>query len=225
VIDTTHRVQTPEGVELILTVAGPAPRALAWAIDFALSSVIVIAAGVLLRVLGNLGNGVVLLIMFLTLWFYSVAFEVLSRGRTPGKQIMLLQVVHEDGTPVRWPASVVRNFLRAVDFLPVGYLVGLTTMCIDPGFRRLGDLAAGTLVIHSGPPAARAVVPDVAPLPPSIALTLEEQRAVIAFAERAGRLTGERAQELAAIPEPLVAGGEPRHMLERIAAWLVGRST
>jgi uncharacterized RDD family membrane protein YckC len=224
VIDTTHRVQTPEGVELILTVAGPAPRALAWAIDFALRTVIFVAAALVLSVLGNVGIGMLMLIAFVTTWFYSVAFEVLVRGRTPGKQIMLLQVVHEDGTPIRWPASVVRNFLRVVDALPIGYFVGLAAMCIDPAFRRLGDLAAGTLVVHSAAPAARGAVPDVTPLPPAISLTLDEQRAVIAFAERAGRLTGERAQELAAIPEPLVAGGEPRRMLERIAAWLVGRA-
>jgi uncharacterized RDD family membrane protein YckC len=224
VIDTTHRVQTPEGVELVLSVAGPAPRALAWAIDFALRTVIFVAAALVLSVLGNVGIGMLMLIAFVTTWFYSVAFEVLVRGRTPGKQIMLLQVVHEDGTPIRWPASVVRNFLRVVDALPIGYFVGLAAMCIDPAFRRLGDLAAGTLVVHSAPPTAHGAVPDVTPLPPAISLTLDEQRAVIAFAERAGRLTSERAQELAAIPELLVAGGEPRRMLERIAAWLVGRA-
>jgi hypothetical protein len=96
---------------------------------------------------------------------------------------------------------------------------------MDPGFRRLGDIAAGTLVIHTRASTPRDVIPAAAPLPPSIALALDEQRAVIAFAERAARLTGERARELAAIPTPLVAGGEPRQMLERIAAWLIGRST
>jgi len=182
VIDTIHRVQTPEGVELVLTVAGPAPRALAWAIDFALRGVVFMAAALVLAALGRFGQGIGLVLAFVLTWFYSVVFEVLRRGRTPGKQIMQLQVVHEDGTPVRWPASLVRNFLRVVDQLPVGYFLGVTTMCIDPGFRRLGDLAAGTLVIHTGLGAVRSAAPDVAPLPPSISLALEEQRAVIAFA-------------------------------------------
>ena len=223
-IDTTHRVQTPEGVELVLTVAGPAPRALAWGIDLALRTVVITVAAIPLGLLGNLGDGGVLLLAFVISWFYSVAFEVLRQGRTPGKQVMELQVVHEDGTPVRWPASLLRNFLRSVDLLPVGYCLGVGVMCMNPGFQRLGDLAAGTLVIHSRSVAPRAVIPPAVPLPPSIPLLLEEQRAVIAFAERAARLTGERARELAAIPAPLVAGGEPRQMLERIAAWLIGRT-
>jgi uncharacterized RDD family membrane protein YckC len=225
VIDTTHRVQTPEGVELALTVAGPAPRAIAWAIDGGLRALLITMAAVPLGLLGNLGEAGLFLLAFMASWFYSVAFEVLRQGRTPGKQIMDLQVVHEDGTPVRWPASLLRNFLRSVDALPVGYCLGAAFMCMDPGFRRLGDIAAGTLVIHTRASTPRDVIPAAAPLPPSIALALDEQRAVIAFAERAARLTGERARELAAIPTPLVAGGEPRQMLERIAAWLIGRST
>lgn len=224
-IDTTHRVQTPEGVELALTVAGPAPRAVAWAIDVAVRGLIIIAAAIPLGLLGGVGQAGLFLLAFVFSWFYPVAFEVLRQGRTPGKQAMDLQVVHEDGTPVRWPASLLRNFLRSVDALPIGYGLGAGVMCIDPAFRRLGDLAAGTLVIHTASAAPRGVIPDAAPLPPSIALSLDEQRAVIAFAERAGRLTGERARELAAIPEPLVRGGEPRKLLERIAAWLIGRTT
>jgi uncharacterized RDD family membrane protein YckC len=225
-IDTTHRVQTPEGVELALTVAGPAPRALAWAIDAVLIFVISQVAARLLAELGNVGQGGYFLLTFGLNWFYSVAFEVLRQGRTPGKMVMDLQVVHDDGTPVRWPASVLRNFLRSVDVLPVfpPYAVGAIVMCIDRSFRRLGDLAAGTLVIYSVSPPQRAGIPEAAPQPPAISLALDEQRAVIAFAERAGRLTGERARELAAIPAPLVAGGEPRQTLERIAAWLIGRS-
>jgi uncharacterized RDD family membrane protein YckC len=224
VIDTTHRVQTPEGVELVLTVAGPAPRAIAWAIDTGLRLVVMFAAIAPLRFFGGMGMAAVFLLGFAFSWFYSVGFEVLRQGRTPGKQIMDLQVVHEDGTPVRWPASLLRNFMRSFDWLPSGYCLGTVVMCMNPGFRRLGDIAAGTLVIHTASAAPRAVIPAAAPLPPPIALALDEQRAVIAFAERAARLTGERARELAAIPQPLVAGGEPRQLLERIAAWLIGRT-
>lgn len=204
--------------------AGPAPRAIAMGIDWGIRLVVMGAAGSVLGIFGNLGRGWGLILAFLFSWFYSVVFEVLWHGRTPGKQVMDLQVVHEDGTPVRWPASLLRNFLRSVDVLPVGYCLGALVMCMDSAFRRLGDLAAGTLVIHTGSAAPRAVIPDAAPLPPPIALSLDEQRAVIAFAERAARLTGERARELAAIPEPLVAGGDPRRLLERMAAWLIGRT-
>jgi uncharacterized RDD family membrane protein YckC len=232
-IDTAHRVQTPEGVELVLHVAGPAPRGFAWLVDSLIEIAAVAMLSLGLNALTEVGFGLVLIIRFALAWFYPVAFEVLAGGRTPGKGLLGLQVVHEDGTPVRLPASVLRNFLRVVDALPIGYLLGLTAMCADPAFRRLGDSAAGTLVVHARQPgrrraarkaaAARPAQPAGPPLPPPIPLSLDEQRAVIAFAERAGGLTDERARELAAIPEPLVRGLPPREALERMAAWLLGR--
>ena len=233
-IDTAHRVQTPEGVELVLYAAGPAPRGLAWLVDSGLQSVLLGVLSVGLVSLEKFGIGLVLIVHFLLSWFYPVAFEVFARGRTPGKRLLGLQVVHEDGTPVHWTASMLRNLLRVADLLPAGYLLGLVVMCCDASFRRLGDWAAGTLVIHSrvevprraaaksAPAPARAALG--APLVPPIPLSLEEQRAVIAFAERAEHLTEERAKELAAIPEPLVRGQEPRQALGRMAAWLLGRS-
>lgn len=223
-IDTTHRVHTPEGVELSLRVAGPAVRSLAWAIDAVLQLGIVLASGSVLLSLGGVGLGLYLLIAFIVFWFYPVLLEVLWRGRTPGKAAMHIQVVHQDGTPVQWSASVIRNFLRAVDALPFGYLIGLIAMCADPSFRRLGDLAAGTLVIHRDVAPPRGALPDRAPLAPPISLSLEDQSAIIAFTERASRLTRERALELASIPTPLVRSGDPRETLERIGAWLMGRS-
>src|SRR5690606_13883122 len=92
-------------------------------------------------------------------------------------------------------------------------------------FRRLGDHAAGTLVIHTEKPARRpaAPPPERAPLAPPIPLSVEEQRAVVAFAERAPRLSEARAAELAALAAPLVDGrAPPAERLLRIAAWLRG---
>jgi uncharacterized RDD family membrane protein YckC len=227
-LDTIHAVQTPEGVDLALRVAGPVPRALAWGVDVSLQ--LGIAAGVwiacgTLGLLAGLGLGLVLIGQFLLMWFYPVIFEVRAHGQTPGKRMMGLRVVQENGTPVGVAASVLRNFLLVADFLPLLYLAGLVSMIADPSFRRLGDLAAGTLVVYADSPRARpAVIPDVTPIAPPFPLTLEEQAAVIAFAERADSLSPERADELASIPRELTGDDEPRARLIAQAAHLVGRT-
>lgn len=229
-IDTIHAVQTPEGVDLSLPVAGPVPRALAYALDVSIQSA---ALGMLQTALltsggGGFAIGVSLIAAFLSNWFYGVCFEVLAHGQTPGKRVVGLRVVQENGTPVGWPASILRNFLRFADFLPLFYLAGITSMCLDPSFRRLGDLAAGTLVVHAE--RRRRAVRDAAieiaerPVPPPLPLTLEEQSAVIAFAERVPQLSSARTDELAEIPAVLTRGGEPRARLLAMAAWLLGRS-
>ena len=230
-IDTIHAVQTPEGVDLALPVAGPAPRGLAYGLDLLIQGVALSAAQTLLFSAGQTGFaiGLYLIAVFLLVWFYPVLFEVLSRGQTPGKRLVGVRVVHENGTPIGWSASVLRNFLLVADFLPLLYLAGVVSMCVDPSFRRLGDLAAGTLVVHVArePRALRAAAPAderERPVAPALPLTLEEQRAVIAFAERAPLLSVERADEIAAIPSVLTQGAEPRARLVAIAAWLLGRS-
>uniref|UniRef100_UPI0025F2F3AC RDD family protein n=1 Tax=uncultured Thiodictyon sp. TaxID=1846217 RepID=UPI0025F2F3AC len=146
-LDTIRLNETPEGVDLGLRVAGPAPRALALAADGAIRLVILLALSPL-AALSGLGLGLSLIAVFLLEWLYPVTFEVLS-GATPGKRAMGLMVVHDDGTPVGLPASLIRNLLRVVDFFPLFYGVGLVCTLVDRDFRRLGDLAAGTLVVHA----------------------------------------------------------------------------
>lgn len=226
-LDTIHAVQTPEGVDLVLRAAGPVPRALAWLTDTILQGAFALGLSIALGILGlsgGLGSGVFLVGLFVLVWFYPVIFEVRAHGQTPGKRLLGLRVVQENGTPVGWSESVLRNFLLVADFLPLLYLAGLVTMFLDSSFRRLGDLAAGTLVVYADAPRpGSAALPGVTPLAPRVALTLEEQAAVIAFAERAPSLTEERALELARIPEPLSAGDDPPAQLRAIAAHLLGR--
>ncbi len=221
-VDTRFRVETPEGIELALSVAGVVPRGLAFLVDASIRSVIYIAASLgFFLWLGEAGTGPTLLVVFATEWFYPVAFEVLWGGRTPGKAGLGLRVIQHDGTPIRLPASLLRNLLLAVDFLPLAYGFAIVSMLCDRHFRRLGDLAAGTLVVHA--PAAspfEQVDMDATPVPPPVALDSEEQRAVIAFAERAPNLTAARADELAALAAPLAG---TRRELENIAAHLLGR--
>ena len=222
-LDTIHSVQTPEGVELNLHVAGPVVRGIAWGVDLALRGGLYLVLGATLGLLGRFGQGLMLLAVFVVEWFYPVLFELLAAGQTPGKRLMGLRVLNDDGTPVTWSGSVARNLLRFADFLPGFYVLGLASMLLDPSFRRLGDLAAGTIVVYPTPTNAPArTIPDAPPLAPPLPLELSEQRAVVAYAERSPFLSEERARELAAIPAPLLADGDPRQRLFRIAAWLSG---
>ncbi|MFI5314811.1 MAG: RDD family protein [Myxococcota bacterium] len=229
-IDTIHAVQTPEGVDLSLPVAGPVPRALAYSLDLLIQTVALSSLQTVLFAAGSGGfaTGLYLIAGFLTYWFYPVFFEVLAHGQTPGKRVVGLRVVQENGTPIGWPASLLRNFLLVADFLPLFYLAAMVSMCVDASFRRLGDLAAGTLVVHAERSVRRRREPR-APIaeraaPPALALSLEEQGAVIAFAERAPLLSSERAAELAAIPSALTGSEDARARLLAIAAFLLGRN-
>src|SRR3989338_4801982 len=146
-LDTTRRVATPEGIELTLHLAGAVPRAIAWAIDFALRAAIVLAVMLLAAQFGQAGWGVVLLTAFFVEWLLPAWFEAAWRGPTPGQRAMGLAGLNDDRTPVRWPGALTRNLLRAVDFLPFLYGIGLLTMLANRDFKRLGDLAAATVVV------------------------------------------------------------------------------
>jgi uncharacterized RDD family membrane protein YckC len=225
-LDTARRIATPEGIELELRLAGPVPRAGAWALDFLLRLAILFLASLILGALGGFGTGVFLLTWFFLEWLFPAWCEVNLAGATPGKKALGLAVLHDDGTPVRWPAALARNLLRAIDFLPVFYGIGLVAMVMNRDFKRLGDLAAGTIVVYREPKPRGFQVPQAPPLAPAVALTLAEQRAILDFAERAPGLTPERAEELAAIPRGLVgaaSGPAATERLIRIANFLVGR--
>ncbi len=223
-LDTRYQVETPEGIDLPLRPAGLMPRVLAFAIDLGLRGLVLGLLFIALALLGNLGVGLGAVLLFLVSWWYMVLFEVLNQGRSPGKQLMGLRVVHDDGTPVGWSASLIRNLLRFVDMLPFGYSLGALSCLHHPTFKRLGDIAAGTLVIYREQTVTRPQVPQAPALHPPFALTLNEQRAVLGFAERQAELSSERVNELASIlAEPLHVS--PPHavaQLNGIARGLLG---
>ena len=225
-IDTLRPVSLPEGVEITLRLAGPLTRARAWLFDFLLRAMVTVSLPALFGWMGRAGTGFFILSMFVVWVLYPILFEALMGGATPGKRLCHLAVVNADGTPIGWPAALLRNVLRFADMLPVGYAVGLASMLLDSQFRRLGDLAAGTVVIHRDPvPAAAKALPAQAVAPP-IALTALEQRAVLDFAERRRTWSAERAAELAEVAQPLIDGlqGEAAATrLSGIAAGLVQR--
>ena len=224
-LDTLRQVETPEGVALHLRCAGPVPRAMAWAIDFMIRMAGVGMVTSVLGLLGEAGVGVGLVVMFLVYWGYPIAFEVWNDGQTPGTRALGLKVVNDNGTPVTWVPSVVRNLLRTVDMLPAGYGFGLGTMLLDASGRRLGDHVAGSLVVYAerAPPRPPAPVADARR--PPVPLQADEQRALIAYAERAPQTSPERQQELAELLEPVTGVRGPASVatLLGFANYLLGR--
>ena len=224
-IDTLCAVETPEGVELAFSPAGPVPRALAWIVDAGIRCAVYLALASALHGLGRVGLGLTLLVLFLLEWFYPVGFEVMGGGQTPGKKLLGLRVLRADGAPVGWSRSTVRSLLAFADFLPFGFAAGLTAMLLGRRCQRLGDLAAGTLVVHVEPlQAHQAAQGGAEALAPPFPLTLPEQRAIMGFAERAPGLTLERARELADLLEPLTGarGDEGVRRLNAMARSLRG---
>ncbi|HEX8596040.1 MAG TPA: RDD family protein [Pseudomonas sp.] len=198
-LDTRTRIETPEGIDLIMRPAGVVSRAIAFTIDFGIRALVMAALFLLFSLFDKFGAGLSAIALFLVTWWYMVLFEVLNQGRTPGKHFMGLRVIHDDGTPIGWTSSLIRNLLRFVDMLPFGYSIGAISCLQHPQFKRLGDLAAGTLVVYRDSPLQRPVPPLADPIIPPFALSLEEQRALLGFAERQAELSPERTLELASI--------------------------
>ena len=219
-LDTTVSIETPEHVLFSCSVAGPARRALAYLIDLLVRAAVVFAVGVVLA-LASIGSGelsgwklgALLFLLFLLEWGYFVACETLMNGRSVGKRALGLRVVTRDGLPVSFGSSVLRNLLRAADFLPTGYAVGLVTMTLDPRFRRLGDWAADTMVIFEERPRLRDPIrldpppqpAELANLPTRIDLPGPVLEALELFLRRAPELQTLREDELASMLAPIYA--------------------
>ncbi|CDF95270.1 MULTISPECIES: RDD family protein [unclassified Pseudomonas] len=223
-LDTRYQVETPEGIDLPLRPAGLMPRALAFAIDLGIRGLILGFLFGILAFFGDLGIGLGSILLFVVSWWYMVLFEVLRQGCSPGKQMMGLRVVQDDGRPIGWSASLIRNLLRFVDMLPFGYTFGAISCLQHPAFKRLGDLAAGTLVVYREQPVKRPALPLALPVRPPFVLSLNEQRAVLGFAERQAELSEARVNELAAILAAPLNVQPPRAVAELngIARGLLG---
>lgn len=155
-IDLAYRIETPENVVLSYQVAGPATRLVAWLIDLALRIALVFAVQILLVPLGFFSQGfslgTFLIVLFLVDWGYFAFFEGMFRGKTIGKRLLDLRVIHEEGYPLTVWGAILRNLVRAGDALPAYgfpcYGAGFVTMMLAGRFRRLGDLVARTVVIE-----------------------------------------------------------------------------
>lgn len=209
-IDTSYRIETPEGVILMLQPASFVARSMALLIDmlcqamlFLLLVIIAVVLSILETFFVDFGDslmwGLMVITGFLIYWWYFVFFEVLFKGQTPGKKMMNLKVINDDATPIGWSASMIRNLLRVVDMMPaITYSVGFLTTVSHPQFKRLGDIAAGTLVIYKTPanPFKGKHPPNIEAESPALLLSIEEQKLIISFALRYQDLSASRRAEI-----------------------------
>lgn len=223
-LDIRYQVETPEGIDLHAELAGPMPRILAYSIDIAIRLLLIALLSLLLIFAGDAGVGIILLLSFLLEWFYPVLYEVYRNGQTPGKKALGLQVVNDDLTPVNWNSALTRNLLRAADFLPLAYLGGLLCLVCSRRFQRLGDLAAGTLVIHRAADTDWQPQADIAPRVPAVALRRRDQLAIIAYSQRCQQLSTARRRELANLLSTISAHRDDAgvNYWREVASWLLG---
>ena len=161
--EETLDIQTPENVAFGYQVAGIGSRFLASLLDtlliLVLQVVVILVFVLVLSAFNLLGEtiaawvyAVLGIVGFIFFWGYYIFFEMLWNGQTPGKRWVGLRVIRTDGTPITLSESFIRNLTRLVDFLPAMYGIGIISMFLDKQSRRLGDLAAGTLVVHDRAP-------------------------------------------------------------------------
>ncbi len=156
-------IRTPENIELAYALAGPGSRAAAYAIDLlimlALSQIIlnllVFALTFLFSSLGQSSElwvaGIIALASFTLYNGYFIFFEWMLNGQTFGKGLLHIRVIKHGGYALNVFDTLLRNLLRAIDFLPLFYGVGLVSLLLTRDSQRLGDLAAGTLVVYQEP--------------------------------------------------------------------------
>jgi uncharacterized RDD family membrane protein YckC len=169
-----YTVLTPERVSLQYDIAGIGSRGAAVLVDTALQVIalivlfVAITAGFYAFVLGMVTRGgatpiagseneagawmigLFALTVFLVTGGYFILFEILWSGQTPGKRLVGLRVIRENGYPIRPVDAVIRNLVRVVDWLPFIYGIGVLTMLLNKRSRRMGDFASGTIVVREG---------------------------------------------------------------------------
>jgi len=241
-LDTAAAFETPEHFFFEIRLAGPTRRAAAYAIDAAIRGFVlgVLAILVVLSSTGDaietMSTGALLLVVFVLEWGYFVVFEFVWSGQTPGKRVLGLRVVKDGGYPIQGTDILLRNLLRAADFMPLLYVTGFMVAMADPRFRRLGDLVAGTVVVQTErelrglrkllarPPSEV----DLDTIPAHVVLTGDEYAAIETLLLRLGTLSRAREEELAALlATPLATrlGTPPAPSAVRFLALVYWRAT
>jgi uncharacterized RDD family membrane protein YckC len=216
-----YRLSTPEQVELSYNVAGLGSRFIAALVDSIIQTValaVLLGAGVFVglatgalttRLLeqDRFRSGMVIialtfLAMFIVIWGYYIFFEMAWNGQTPGKRLAGIRVITTGGQPITVTHSLVRNLVRIIDYLPSSYMLGACVMLISSRSQRLGDLAAGTIVVKERREAAPSAVASATcyePLPPQQASAFSSEDVGLArdFLARCESLPADRRRELA----------------------------
>lgn len=216
-IDTVLGIDTPEHLAFRVRIAGPARRMLAWVVDLIIRVLIVWFVAMLLGLVfasvsaAGVGQGLILILIFVMEWFYYVFFEVVTGGRSPGKLWLKLRVVRTNGLPITWRESLLRNLLRSADLMIIppnaAFPLGVLLMAFDPKFRRGGDYVAGTIVVveeSSAVSKPKTLAPDptlVAELPAVLPMDRSDLEALELFVHRQ-HMSDARRDELAEIVAP-----------------------
>jgi len=157
-------ISTPEGLNLEMTLAGLGSRSAAAIIDTLIIVVMILAVAIPFR---NGGGTIIevfrIVTPFLLFFGYHMFFETTGRRQSPGKRLLSLRVVRADGSPAGGVETLIRNLLRLVDFLPSFYLIGIITVFATSQNQRLGDLAAGVVVVAEPNPAGVLPTDDLPP--------------------------------------------------------------
>ena len=225
-IDTILTAETPEGIAISIRPAGFAVRATAFLIDAAIRIVFLMICSTALAAGGKFGGGVLLIFLFVLNWLYPVIFELTAAAATPGKRIMGLVVLMANGLPITPAGCLIRNLLRVVDALPLCYAFGILCILLRNDSRRIGDLAGGTVVAYRDEvqPAGSLAAAD--PIPPPVTLSRRQQIAIMSFGFRVGRLTPQRAEEIAEFAAAALQDTPARLSLTArlvgVARWLHG---
>lgn len=222
-LDTRIEIVTPENIAFQYCTAGPFRRLPAYLIDVMLRAAIILAGlfaiGLATGVMGmpGVGIGMGMVAWFVLDWFYGGLFETYWNGQTPGKRLMRIRVVSDEGQPINGLQAILRNFLRSVDAMPVvfvapTYLLGLFSTAMNNRFQRLGDLAAGTMVIVEEPQrhygVARVSEPEAirlaAELPANLVISRSLARALSSYVQRRQAFPWRRRAEIAMhVAEPM----------------------
>lgn len=207
-LDTSIRLVTPERIAFQYPLAGPFHRACSYGIDLVLLGVLAVAALIvsLLLALGTSASlGFFFVFMFILYQFYGAVCEAVFNGQTLGKRMLGLRVVSTAGLPITGGQAVLRNLLWAFDGVwPFAYLPAIACMMLTKRFQRLGDLAAGTMVIIERRAWGIGVTPlkdagsAVLPLlPAKIPAGSEFSRVLADYVKRRDRFSPSRREEIA----------------------------
>jgi uncharacterized RDD family membrane protein YckC len=186
------KIRTPEGVVFTYWLAGPVARCLAWVVDLAITLVLMIAVNMIASRLGIVVPdfaGALFIVSGFVIWIcYGIILEAAWRGQTVGKRALRLRVMDAHGFQLQFHQVLLRNLLRAVDCLPLLYLVGGIVSLVSPRGQRLGDLVAGTVVVYH----RRQREPDLEQLLGSKHNSIREQATLVARLRQ--RITPEEAR-------------------------------
>ena len=157
-MDQEISIPTPESLEFSHEPAGIGSRFVAGIVDTVLQTAMILGLFLitgqwtaLLKSfsshLGMWAASATILMLFLIFWGYHIFFEMLWNGQTPGKRAAGIRILKDGGYPIGFLDSVVRNLLRPIDFLPFSYGVGAIVVLCNSKCKRIGDFAAGTIVV------------------------------------------------------------------------------